>query len=159
GGSRKSKGPQRNDLVRRRRGRFCKRLIRQPADITVACELPPGPAFAVAVVDRDALAFQRLRLQRSIRRRRLTQRRKRIDNLEHLAINKALRLNLAFEKFGGQVRPGRGQARIIHSGRSTAGRWPGPPGTRPPRGAPVLPTASSRRCPHAASSTPPRRSA
>ena len=59
----KREGPQRGDLVRRRGDRFCQRGIGKPADIAVAVQLAPGKAFAVAVVDRHALAFQRLRQQ------------------------------------------------------------------------------------------------
>ena len=33
---------------------------RQPADIAVGLQLPPGPAFLVGVVDGDELAFERL---------------------------------------------------------------------------------------------------
>ena len=54
---------------------LCQRAIGKPADIAVAVELAPGPAFAVAVVDRDALALQRLRQQLGIGGRRAAQRR------------------------------------------------------------------------------------
>ena len=47
---------------------FLSALIRQPADIAVAVELAPGPALAVAVIDRRALALERLR--RAVPRRK-----------------------------------------------------------------------------------------
>src|SRR5580658_9292160 len=93
-------------------GRLLQRLIGQPADIAVAVELAPGPAFAVAVIDRYTLALERLRR-------------------EFLAGDKALFLDLAFEIFRGEVGSCRREARIIiHSGYSGAGRSPARPGTR-----------------------------
>ena len=65
-GAGKGKGPDRRDLVRRLPPRLCQRAIGKPADIAVAVQLAPGPAFAVAVVDRDALALQRLRRQHGV---------------------------------------------------------------------------------------------
>ena len=47
---------------------FCQRAIGQPADIAVAVQLAPGKAFAIAVIDGDALALQRLRQQHRHRR-------------------------------------------------------------------------------------------
>ena len=84
---------------------FAERGIGKPADIAVAVQLAPGKAFAVAVVDGDAFAFQRLRQQHRHRRRALAQRRERVDDLELLAFDKARRLDLAFEIFGGEVGP------------------------------------------------------
>ena len=158
-GSGKRECPQRGDLVRRRGNGFGQRAIGKPADIAVAVELTPGPAFAVAVIDGDALAFQRLRQQLSLGRRRLAQRRERIGNLEFLSGNKARRLDLAFEIFGGEVGPRRGQARVIHSVRPIICRSRARPGIRRPRGAPAWPMASSRRYRHAASFSRPRRNA
>ena len=54
---------------------LCQRAIGKPADIAVAVQLAPGKTFAVAVIDRDALALQRLRQQHGIGGRRLAQRR------------------------------------------------------------------------------------
>jgi len=58
--ARKRKGPDRGNLVRRRGAGFGERRIRQPADIAIAVELPPGPALAIAIVDRRPLSLERL---------------------------------------------------------------------------------------------------
>jgi len=66
----KGKGSKRRDLVRRHGGRPCQPVFWKPADIAIDVELAPGPAFAVMIVNRDLLAFQRLRQQHGIRGRR-----------------------------------------------------------------------------------------
>ena len=93
----------RRDLVRRRGTRPCQCAVGQPADIAVAVELAPRITFAVAVIDRDALAEQRLRRQFGIGRRPEAQRRDRFRYLEFLAGDEARRLDLAFEIFRGEV--------------------------------------------------------
>ena len=155
----KGKRPDGRDLVRRRGARLCQRAIGQPADIAVAVELAPRKAFAVAVVDGDALALQRLRRELGLGGGPVAQRRDRFRYFEFLAGDKARRLDLAFEIFCGEVAACRRQARIIHSVRSAVCRSRARPGIRRPRGAPVWPMASSRRCRHAASSSRPRRNA
>ena len=84
-------------------GRLCQRAIGKPADIAVAVQLAPGKTFAVAVIDGDALALQRLRRQHGVGGWRLAQRRERIGNLEFLAFDKTRRLDLAFEIFRGKI--------------------------------------------------------
>src|ERR1700728_4899273 len=141
-------------------GRLFQRLIRQPADIAVAVELAPGPAFTIAVIDRRALALERLCREFRVGRRCATKRRQRIRDFEFLAGDKAGCLDLAFEIFRGEVGSRWREARIIiHSGCSGDGRWRAPPGIRRPRGAPVWRSASIRRYRHAANSWPLRRSA
>ena len=151
--------PQRRDLVRRHSAGLCQRAVGQPADIAVAVQLPPRKTFAVAVVDRDAFALQRLRRKLGFGGGAVAQRRNRIDNLEFLAGDKARRLDLAFEIFRGEVAPRRRQAGIMHSVGPTACRSRARPGIRRPPGAPAWPTASSRRYRHAASFSRPRRNA
>ena len=158
-GTRKRECAQARDLVRRRRGRFCQRAIRQPADIAVAVQLAPGKTFAIAVIDGHALAFQRLGQKRGIEGRRLAQRRERLGNFKFLATDKTRRRDLAFEIFRGEIGPRRRQARIIHSVGPAICRSRARPGIRRLPGAPVLPMASSRRCRHAASFSRVRRNA
>src|SRR3954468_11149642 len=79
------------------------RCIRQPADIAVTGKLTPRPAFAVAVVYRDALAAQRLCHQHRVRRRLFAHGRDRLDYLEFLARDETIRLHLAFEVFCSEV--------------------------------------------------------
>src|SRR6478735_4528430 len=92
---------------------FHERRLRQPADIAVTGKLTPRPAFAVAVVDRDALAAQRLRHQHRVRRRLLAYGGDRLDYLEFLARDEAIRLHLAFEIFRGEIASRRCQPRIV----------------------------------------------
>jgi len=80
-----------------RRGRLRQRAIGKPADIAIAVQLTPGPAFAIAVVNCHALALQRLRQQHGIGGWFTAQRRDAVDNLEGLAGDIARRLDLAFE--------------------------------------------------------------
>ena len=157
--TRERERPQRRDLVRRCGHWLCQRGIRNPADIAVAVQLAPGKAFAVAVVDRDALALQRLRRQHGIHRRRPAQRRDRLRHAKFLAGNEARSLHLALEIFRGDLGPCGRQARIIHSVRSTVCRSRARPGIRRLRGARALRKASSRRYRHAASSSRPSRNA
>jgi hypothetical protein len=82
--------------------RLCERGIGNPAD-SVAVQLAPGKAFTVAVVDRDALAFQCLRQQHGIHRRRPAQRRDRLRHAKFLASNEARSLHLTLEIFGGDL--------------------------------------------------------
>ena len=42
-------------------------------DIAVAAELPPGPAFAVDIVNGDALAIERFGIERRVMARRAAQ--------------------------------------------------------------------------------------
>ena len=159
--ARKRKCPERGDLVRRRRAGLCQRAIGKPADIAVAFKLAPGPAFAVAVVDG-----RRVRLSApassacasadgSLAQRRDARRRSRTLS----PVDKARGLDLAFEIFRGEVGPRRRQARVIHSVRPAICRSRARPGIRRLRAAPAWPTASSRRCRHAASFSRARRSA
>ena len=157
--ARKCERAQCRDFVRRVGHGPDERGIRQPADIAVAVQLPPGKTFGVAVIDRDALALQRLRQQHGIAGWRFAQRRECFGDLELLACHKARGLDLALEIFRGDIAAGRRQARIIHSVRSTICRSRAPPGIRRLRGEPALPTASSHRYRHAASSWPVRQSA
>ena len=55
---RESQCRQRRHLVRRRRQLFCQRALRQPADITVAAKLAPGPAPGL-VKHPEYLAIER----------------------------------------------------------------------------------------------------
>src|SRR6202142_4591208 len=131
-------------------GRLFQRLVGQPADIAVAIELAPGPAFTVAVIDGRALALERLRREFRVGRRFATKRRQRIRDFEFLAGDKAGVLDLAFEIFGGEVGPRWREARIIiNSGGSGAGRWRAPPGIRRPRVGRVWRSASIHKYRHA----------
>src|SRR3954451_20659772 len=103
--------------MRGRRGRLCQRGVRKPADIAVALQLAPGPAFAVAVVNGYVLAFQELRREHGIGGWGAAQRRDRIRYLELLAGDEAGAADLAFEIFRGEIWPTRRQARIIHNVR------------------------------------------
>ena len=76
---------------------------RQPADIAVGCELAPGPAFVVGLVDRDALAVQRLGDQRRVVRRLLAHRRDAGDHLLHRAFDEARGLDLAAQMRGREI--------------------------------------------------------
>src|SRR5579872_2629308 len=150
-GARKSEAPQRCDRVGRGRGRRFQHPVGQPSDIAIAFELAPGPAFTVALIDRDALALECLGRKFGIGEWRVSYGREGLRYFEFFAHDKALGLDLAFEMLGGDVASHGGQARIIHSGRSTAGKSRARPGTRRLRGAPVSPMASSRKYRHAAS--------
>src|SRR6266850_2752255 len=158
-GPRKRECAQCHDLVCRRRGGLGQRAIGKPADITVAVQLAPRKTFAIAVINRDAFAHQRLRQQHGIAGRRAAQWRDGIRYLERLAGDKAPGLDPAFEIFRGEVGSRRGQPRIIHNVRSAVCRSRARPGIRLPRAAPASPMASSRRYRDAASSLRPRRNA
>ena len=111
---------QRRHLVGRRRAGRSQRVRRQPSHIAVARELAPGPAFVVGLVDGDALALERLAVERCLRRGGAAQRRLRLGDLAHSALDEARGGDFAFEMLGGEVGAGRRQARIesaIHSGR------------------------------------------
>src|SRR5882757_8682711 len=145
--------------MRWRSERLCQRAVGQPADIAVAVQLPPCPAFAVAVVDRDPLALQSLRRQLGIGRWFAAQRRETIDDFEFLTGDEARGPDLAFQIFRSEIGPRRRQARVIHSVGSAICRSRARPGIRRLRDALALPTASSRRYRRAASSWRPRRNA
>ena len=81
------------------------RIHRQPADIAVAAKLAPAPAFAVFVVDRDALALERFGLEHRIGHRRLAHRRDRIEHLEAGALDIARRRDDAAQMRSGEVGP------------------------------------------------------
>ena len=149
----KRERPQRRDLVRRSCRGLGQRGIRNPADIAVAVQLAPGKAFAVAIVDRDALALQRLRRQHGIGARspRAAARWPRARKIPRRSTKRAA-FTLPSRYLAASSRPCRRQARIIHSVRSAACRSRARPGIRRLRGARVLRTASSRRYRHAASS-------
>ena len=83
----KHKRAQRRHLVRRRRAGRRQRVFRQPADITVGGELTPGPALAVRIVDRDALALERFGFERRVRPRLAAQRRLRLDDFADAAFD------------------------------------------------------------------------
>ena len=63
-GCRKPERPRHADFVRRRRSWRPQRVRRQIADIAVAFELAPGPAFVARLIDGDAFDQQRLRDER-----------------------------------------------------------------------------------------------
>ena len=86
-------GAQRGDSVRRL-GRRRERRARQIADVFVAIELNPCPALAL-VVDRHALAMERLGLKRRVMRRRATQGRDGFDHAPPPALDEARRFDLA----------------------------------------------------------------
>ena len=88
------------------------RILRQVADIAVAVELPPGPAFLGGLVDGHALALERLGVERAIGRGRAPQRRHRFDDLARLARDEARSRDLAFEMLGGEIGPRRRQPGI-----------------------------------------------
>ena len=108
----KHQGPQRRHLVRRRGPRREQRRRRQPADIAVGFELAPGPALLVGLVDRHALAAQRLGEQRRVVRRLLPQRREADDHLLLRAFDEARRLDLAAQMRGREIGPRGGDSRI-----------------------------------------------
>jgi hypothetical protein len=67
--AREREGAQHGHAMGRLEARPDQCALRQPADIAVTVELTPRPPFPIVVVDRDALAFQRLGLERgSVRR-------------------------------------------------------------------------------------------
>ena len=151
--------PDSRDLVRRLAGRLRQRAIGQPADIAVAAQLAPRTTFAIAVIDRDALALQRLRQQRRIGGRRLAQRRERIDISNASPSTKRAASTLPSRYFAARspragVRRGSSIAfaqQFVDRARGLAFAAFGPPG--------LGLSASSRRYRHAASFSRPRRSA
>ena len=85
----KHEGPQRCDLMRYCRAGGRERIRREPADVAVGGELAPGPALRILVVDRDALALERLGRERRIGRRLAPQRRLRLDHFANVPLDVA----------------------------------------------------------------------
>ena len=82
-----------------------KRVRRQIADIAVAFELAPGPAFLAGLIDGDALAKQRLRCRAALHAPVAPQVDDRLGDFALHAVDEALRLDLALQMFGREVRP------------------------------------------------------
>ena len=101
---------QRRHFVGRRNGRP-ERGERQVADIKVAVELRPGPALGI-VVDRHALAMERLRFERRVRLRSAPQGRARLDDLHRAPFRVARRLDLAPKMRGCEIGAGRSETAI-----------------------------------------------
>ena len=66
-GAGKHQRAQRDHFVCRLAAKRAKPARRHPADIAVAFELAPGPAFVVGLVDRHALAHERFGIEGGIR--------------------------------------------------------------------------------------------
>ncbi len=86
------------------------RAFRQPADVAVGIELAPRPAFTIRVVDRDALALERLGEEQRVGPWRAAHRRLRLDHLTALALDKARRRDLASQVAGREIGTGRRDA-------------------------------------------------
>ena len=167
-GTREDQGPQRHHLVRRRRAGRRQRVGGEPADIAVGGKLPPGPAFVIRFVDRDAFALERLGQERRVVAGLAAQRRLRLDYFVDLASDVARRRHFAFEFFRREIGAGRGDARIegahrrgplSRSARQAAHRAHAPPGIRRLPAGPASPQASRQRCRCAATRWPPRQNA
>src|SRR5262249_62362078 len=71
------------------------------------------PALVIAVVDRDALALERLGGERRVGRWRASQRRLWLRDLTHMSVDEARGLDLAGEVARREIRAGRCDARIV----------------------------------------------
>ena len=111
---------ERRDAMRRLRRRP-ERRARQVADVTVAIELRPGP-FPLLVINRHALAMERLGLQRRGRVGETPERRARRDNPLREPFRVAGRVDEAAQMIGGEVRAGGRQATVKGGGRHRACR-------------------------------------
>ena len=105
-GTGKAERARHRDLVRRPPRPAPERIRRQPADIAVALELAPGPAFLAGLVDRDALAQQRLRVEPRLVRRRAPNVGDRLDHLVARAFDETRGLDLALQMLGRDRRGG-----------------------------------------------------
>src|SRR5690606_1975766 len=104
----------RSDDTMRRRVIGCDQRIRgEITDIAVTLELAPGPALAIDVEYRDALAVKRFRIEWRIMTRRAAQRRRCLDDEARLARDEAFSLDLSLERSRREVRPCGGDARIV----------------------------------------------
>src|SRR5439155_26433312 len=128
GGAGKDEGAQRRDFMCRWRARRAQRARRQEAHIAVGLELAARPAF-LRLIDADALALERLGVERSVGGGRLAQRRSRLGDLENLS----------------------------HSATPTARRARAPLGTRHLPAVRAWRSGSRRRCRNAATPWPTRR--
>ena len=125
-------GAERRDPMGRLRLRP-ERGERQIADIKIAIELSPGPAFIV-VIDGDGFAVERLGLQRRVRRGETPQRRGRLDDLHGKTLRIAGRVDESSQASRREVGAGGGDARVERGhGRSLAGysRCPSRPPSLP----------------------------
>ena len=160
-GGRENQRAQRRDFVRRRAHRLGERVRRQPADIAVGFELPPAPAFAGRLVDRHALALERLGVERRFVRGRAAQRRLRRRSLRARCLRRSARPRTrpssdfaARSGRAGVSHRDRGSHGINRNALSEAHRAPAPPGIRRLRDGRAWPPASTRKCRNAPTPSP-----
>ena len=118
-------GPGKHQRAQRRRPcgsaaapRRAQRVRRQPADIAVGGELAPGPAFVGRLVDGDALAHQRLGVERRVGRRARAAAAPAASITSRASPStKRAAVDLALEMLGGEIGARRREARIEVSPR------------------------------------------
>ena len=100
-----------------RRAWQAQRTCRQEAHIPVLFELSPRPAFLVQVVNGEALAQERLGIERRLRRGRAAHGHLGLANLIEPPFDEAGCIDFAGEVLCREISPCRGEAWVEGSGR------------------------------------------